>query len=183
MLRVHVGRVELSYYCEDLLLVRRNADVSLLKSPSASFRAHPDNTAVYSWFTAHGCYRDIALMWLFCNRWGKVFLFTVCRWLLYDSTWRLQSNVLSEGVRSHPGSCSLSFPGMMVDDWGWWLLTCAVRLRPEGAGDFLVFVHPGLLILHFCSMAVALGTWSAAWGCVRRVTGSHDSSWEWDGRG
>lgn len=41
-----------------------------------------------------------------------------------------------------------------------------MRLRPEGAGDFPVFAHPGLLIWAACSMAIAQGTWSAVYSCV-----------------
>lgn len=52
----------------------------------------------------------------------------------------------------------LSFPGMALDDWGWWVLTWAVRLCPEGAGDFPMFAHPGLLIRASCSMTVAQGS-------------------------
>lgn len=57
-----------------------------------------------------------------------------------------------------------------------------MRLRPEGAGDFPVFAHAGLLIWASCSMAVAQGIWSVVWSCVG-WTQSHDSSLELEDRG
>lgn len=92
----------------------------------------------------------------------------------------------SEGVRWRwelPSCPHLNFCGVAVDDWGWWVLTCAVRLCPEGgwglpcvctsrAIDFGLLFNdcgPGDLV---CSVvAVYCGPQS------------HDSSSEWEDKG
>lgn len=134
-----------------------------------------------SWFIAQGCYRDLPLMCMYlvliedrCDCLHSFFFVDNCN-SMRVSHGNLPCVSQSLGVLSkakvlgHPvklWSCPhLSFPGVAVDHWGWWVLTCAVRLRSEGAGDFPVFAHPGLLIWAPCSMAVAQGTRSAVWNC------------------